>query len=67
MLWAVRYPAVKSAIEKAFGGWKKGPDVIHDVPRIDAKRSLTLIDRPGAPQSTIYLGMPAMTPSEPII
>lgn len=56
--------AVKSAIEKAFGGWKKGPDVIHDVPRIDAKRSLTLIDRPGAPQSTIYLGMPAMTPSD---
>lgn len=56
--------AVKSAIEKAFGGWEKGPDVIHDVPRIDAKRSLTLIDRPGAPQSTIYLGMPAMTPSD---
>ena len=56
--------AVKSAIEKAFGGWKKGPDVIHDVPRIDAKRSLTLIDRPGAPQSTIYLGMPAITPSD---
>jgi len=56
--------AVKSAVEKAFGGWKKGPDVIHDVPRIDAKRSLTLIDRPGAPQSTIYLGMPAMTPSD---
>jgi predicted Zn-dependent peptidase len=55
---------VKSAIEKAFGGWKKGADVIHDVPRIDAKRSVTLIDRPGAPQSTIYLGMPAMTPSE---
>lgn len=55
---------VKSAIEKAFGGWEKGPDVIHDVPRIDAKRSLTLIDRPGAPQSTIYLGMPAMTPSD---
>jgi predicted Zn-dependent peptidase len=56
--------AVKSAVEKAFGGWKKGPDVIHDLPRIDAKRSLTLIDRPGAPQSTIYLGMPAMTPSD---
>jgi zinc protease len=55
---------IKSAIEKAFGGWKKGPDVVHDIPRIDARRSLTLIDRPGAPQSTIYMGMPAITPSD---
>ncbi|MBL8180658.1 MAG: insulinase family protein [Blastocatellia bacterium] len=50
--------AVKQAITKAFGGWSKGTPATRNVPKIDAKRSLTLIDRPGSPQSTIYLGMP---------
>jgi zinc protease len=52
---------VKAAIEKLFGGWKKGPDAIRNIPKTEAKRSLTVIDRPGAPQSTIYLGMPAVS------
>lgn len=56
---------VKTAIEKAFGRWKKGSDPIRNVPKISAKRSFDLIDRPGSPQSTIYLGMPAMSPSDP--
>jgi zinc protease len=55
---------IKSAIEKAFSGWKRGPDAIRGVPAVSAKRSLTVIDRPGAPQSTIYLGMPAVSPSD---
>jgi zinc protease len=55
---------VKSAIEKLFGGWKKGADAIRSVPTVTAKRSLTVIDRPGAPQSTIYLGMPGASPSD---
>ncbi len=55
---------VKAAIEKSFGGWKKGADAIRNVPTANAKRSLTLIDRPNAPQSTIYLGMPAISPSD---
>lgn len=54
---------VKAAIEKSFGGWKKGADPIRNVPTPNAKRSLTVIDRPDAPQSTIYLGMPAVAPS----
>jgi zinc protease len=58
-------PKVRAAIEKAFGNWKKGPDPIRNVPKIDARRSLAVIDRPGAPQSTIYLGMPAISPSDP--
>ena len=56
--------AVKSAIEKSFSKWKKGADPIRNVPTVSAKRSLTVIDRPGAPQSTIYLGMPAVSPSD---
>jgi len=54
---------VKSTIEKSFGGFKKGMDAIRSVPTVNAKRSLTVIDRPGAPQSTILLGMPAATPA----
>ena len=55
---------VKDAIDKAFGGWKKGPEPIRSIPTITAKRSLTVIDRPGSPQSTIYMGMPAVSPSD---
>jgi predicted Zn-dependent peptidase len=55
---------VRSAIESAFGGWKKGPDAIRNVPNVVARRSLTSIDRPGAPQSTIYMGVPAVSPSD---
>ena len=56
---------VKSTIEKGFGGWKKGPNAIRNVPTIVGRRSLTTIDRPGAPQSTIYMGVPAVSPSDP--
>jgi predicted Zn-dependent peptidase len=56
---------VKAAIEQAFGKWRKGPEAIRMVPKIDARPSLVSIDRPGAPQSTIYLGMPAVSPSDP--
>jgi predicted Zn-dependent peptidase len=56
---------VKAAIEKSFGGWKKGPDAIRNVPTIVGRRSLTTIDRPGAPQSTIYMGVPAISQSDP--
>lgn len=56
---------VKAAIDKAFGNWKKGPEPIRDVPRSNARRALDVIDRPGALQSTIYLGMPAISPSDP--
>jgi predicted Zn-dependent peptidase len=56
---------VKSTIEKVFGGWKKGPPAIRNVPTVVGRRSLTTIDRPGAPQSTIYMGMPAISQSDP--
>ncbi len=55
---------VRAAIEKGFSKWKKGPDAIRSVPVISGKRSLTTIDRPGAPQSTIYMGFPAVSPSD---
>jgi zinc protease len=55
---------MKAAIEKSFGGWKKGAAAIRNVPTVVGKRSLNTIDRPGAPQSTIYMGVPAVSPSD---
>jgi len=55
---------VKAAIEKSFGSFKKGTESTRMVPTAHTKRSLTVIDRPGAPQSTIMLGMPSATPGD---
>ncbi len=55
---------VRSAIERSFGVWKKGPDAIRNVPTVVGKRSMNTIDRPGAPQSTIYMGVPAVSPTD---
>ena len=56
--------AVKAAIAKAFGAMKRGTAGTRNVPTIQGKRSLTTIDRPNSPQSTIYLGMPAPNPAD---
>ena len=56
---------LKSAINKVFASMPKGTPLMRNTPSINAKRSLSTIDRPDAPQSTIYLGMPAPNPSDP--
>lgn len=56
--------AVKAAIEKSFSDWRKGAVATRNVPTINAKRSLTSLDRPDSPQSTIYMGMPAPNPAD---
>jgi len=56
--------AVKNAIAKAFGPMNRGTASTRNIPKIQARRSLTTIDRPDAPQSTIYLGMPAPNPAD---
>jgi zinc protease len=58
-------PAVKAAISKAFSGWAKGTPSARNVPNVVGRRSLTTINRADAPQSTIYLGMPAPPPGDP--
>jgi predicted Zn-dependent peptidase len=54
---------VEAAIRKAFAGWAKGPEVMPVVARPAASRAVHIIDRPGAPQSTIILGVPTVDPS----
>lgn len=57
--------AVRDAIREAFGDWKAGPDVLVNVPEIEPKHRVILVDRPGAPQSTLILGLPVVDPSHP--
>jgi zinc protease len=57
--------AVQKAVRSAFGDWAAGPDVLVDVPKVMAKHTVVLIDRPGAPQSTVILGLRAPEPSSP--
>ena len=55
--------AVRKAVTQAFGSWAKGTPPVENVPRPVSERKVYLIDRPGAAQSTIYLGMPVVDPS----
>jgi predicted Zn-dependent peptidase len=58
-------PAVKKAINDAFAGWKKGPDPVTDVPKAVSQRRLELIEKPGAVQSSLIIGLPVIDPSNP--
>jgi predicted Zn-dependent peptidase len=55
--------AVRKAITQAFGSWAKGSPAVENVPHPNSERKIYLIDRPNAPQSTIYLGLPVVDPS----
>ena len=50
--------AVKKAISESFSGWTKGTVAAAAPPKTQAKRVLDVTDRPGAAQSTIFVGMP---------
>ena len=55
--------AVKAAITQAFSGWKRGPDPLIEIPKPVSNREVDLVDRPGAAQSTLYIGLPTIDPS----
>ncbi|MGA2578638.1 MAG: pitrilysin family protein [Bryobacteraceae bacterium] len=56
---------LRGAIEDAFDGWAKGAPP-PGMPAHPVKaRSLQLIDRPGAPQSNLLIGLPVAEPSSP--
>jgi predicted Zn-dependent peptidase len=57
--------AVEAAVREAFGSWAPGPEPLVNVPRPRNGRDLVLLDRPGAPQSTINLGLSVPDPSSP--
>jgi predicted Zn-dependent peptidase len=57
--------AMEAAIRSAFGDWKKGSAPTVNPPKPTSERAIYLIDRPGAVQSTVILGMPVIDPSNP--
>ncbi|MCI0416978.1 insulinase family protein [bacterium] len=57
-------PAV-NAIEEAFGKWREGPAVNYPVAKPSFAKQNGTIEREGAPQTTILLGLPVIAPSDP--
>jgi len=57
--------AVKAAISSSFSTWKMGTAPLVQVPTTTAKHELDVVDRPGAAQSTVYIGLPTIDPSKP--
>ncbi|OGF98360.1 MAG: peptidase [Candidatus Glassbacteria bacterium GWA2_58_10] len=57
--------AVEKALREAFGDWTRGPEPLLNPPAPRTEHIIHLIDRPGAPQSTLYLGLPVVDPSSP--
>jgi zinc protease len=56
---------LKKAIESAFGGWAKGAAPTRKPPAPKAQKLLDVTDRPNAPQSTIYVGLPVANATSP--
>jgi predicted Zn-dependent peptidase len=57
--------AMKRAIAAAFENWQAGKPPLIDIPKPVAAGGIHLIDRPGAAQSTLYIGLPAIDPTNP--
>ncbi|MEJ1239879.1 pitrilysin family protein [Chryseolinea sp. T2] len=53
---------VEKAIGNSFNGWKEGPEVSYPPVTASKSNEIATIDRPGAPQTTIILGMPTLVP-----
>ena len=57
--------AMEAAIRQALGDWVPGPDPVISTPVGTSRRAIHFIDRPGAVQSTIFLGLPVPDASSP--
>ena len=57
--------AVEAAARKAFSDWKRGPAAAPPSSTAKTERAVYLLDRPGAPQSTVNIAVPVIDPSKP--
>lgn len=55
----------EAAIRSAFAGWARGSAAPNNIPKPVSRKSVYLIDRPGAVQSTLLLGLPVLNASNP--
>lgn len=62
-----RFPPadVEKAIRDAFSDWVAGPAPVVAPPKPHSARAVHLVDRPGAVQSTLIVGMSVIDPSQP--
>lgn len=56
---------VKAAVEEKLSTWRKGAAANYPVASPQSTGTVKIIDRPGAPQSTILYGLPVADPSNP--
>jgi zinc protease len=54
---------VRKTLETVFASWQKGEPFSNPVIQAKTQRTLAVVDRPKAPQSTIYMGLPVATPA----
>jgi zinc protease len=57
--------AAKKAISESFANWSKGPARLENVPVLKPQRVMDVTDRPGAPQSTLIVGLPVPPATSP--
>ncbi|MDM9631879.1 M16 family metallopeptidase [Robiginitalea aurantiaca] len=57
--------AVQAAVEESMGDWREGKEAEYPIATPATSAAIKIIDRPGAPQSTIYYGLPVPDPSNP--
>ena len=55
--------ATEAAVRKAFAGWRKGTPAAPVPPKPTTVRTVHIIDRPAAVQSSVLIGMPVIDPT----
>ena len=54
--------ATTRSIDDSFKGWKEGPEVSYPPAEQIKTNKVSIIDRPNAPQTTVIIGLPTLTP-----
>jgi predicted Zn-dependent peptidase len=55
--------ATQAAIKESFDSWEEGPGVLINIPEpVTGKVVMDVVDRPGASQSNVLLGLPTVSP-----
>ncbi len=57
--------AMEASIRQSFSGWADGPAPSANLPAPESRREVYLVSRPGAIQSSIYMGLPTIGPTNP--
>ena len=55
--------AVTAAVNSSFSKWKAGPEVSYPPVNVVAKKDTILMDRKDAPQTTLMVGLPIVSPN----